>query len=108
MLVQLTPAPDGRVDIPITVAPVSPTVLEDYRVRDLKKGALRFKAGETLGSFRVMALLDEDVLDETIRLGFGPDLPLGVTVGDTPQATVTIYDTPPGPRICGPRAGPAA
>ncbi len=94
--VQLTPATDRRVTIPITVTAGS-AESADYEVRGLPaSGRLVFGVGRALKEFRIWANADADFDDETIQLSFGA-LPAGVQVGRPASAMVTIYDTPSAP-----------
>ena len=95
--VQLTPVPDRRVTIPITVAAGSAEAA-DYEVRGLPaSGGLSFAVGRASKGFTIWANPDADFDDETIQVSFGRPLPVGVGVGSPASATVTLYDTPSAP-----------
>ena len=102
VIVQLTPKADRRVEIPVTVTVTADApeakedYKEDYEVSNLRSGTVRFGKGETSKGFKIKALSDDDVDDETLTLGFG-ELPAGVRAGEPASATLTIYDTPSAP-----------
>ena len=76
--VQLTPVPDRRVTIPLTVAAGSAEAA-DYEVRGLPaSGGLSFAVGRASKGFTIWANPDADFDDETIQVGFGRPLPVGV------------------------------
>ena len=95
--VQVSPAPDRAMSIPITVTAGSAEAA-DYEVRGLSaSSSLPFAASETEKTFRVAARPDADTDDETVVLGLGVPLPAGVRPGEPASATVTIYDSPAAP-----------
>ena len=63
----------------------------DYRISGLSNGSLHFSRGSRAASFIVIAQRDDDPHDETLTLAFG-SLPVGVTTGKIPSATLTIND----------------
>ena len=97
VIVQVTPATDRPLVIPVGVAPGSAEA-EDFRVAGLPAAGLSFGVGATAQRFTLTAHADADRDDETLQCGvIMHRLPVGVWPGAPTQATVTIYDTPSAP-----------
>ena len=96
VVVQVTPATDRGLTIPVTVTAGSAQAA-DYLVGDLPSSGLSLTAGQVSARFTVTAQSDEDLEDETIQVGFGTPLPVGVQAGEPASATITLYDTPGAP-----------
>ena len=76
VIVEVTPATDRSLTIPITVTAGSAEAT-DYRVEGLSSGDLSLPVGQDAARFTITAQSDEDVDDETIAVGFGTPLPVG-------------------------------
>ena len=93
--VRLTPAADRRVSIPITVTEGT-AGSEDYTVNGLDSGnLLPFVGGDNSKRFTIQA--ESDIVGEesgeTLSLGFGAGLPVGVRSGTPSTATVTLSES---------------
>ena len=88
--VNLTVDPQATIEIPITVTNQGDTDRSDYSgVPD----RLTFRSGQTSQSFTFTAEQDTaDDDDDSVVLGFGATLPLGVSEGTTSETTITIRD----------------
>ena len=88
--VSLSADPERTVEIRLTHMPQGGAGSTDYSGVPAN---LTFNAGETEKSFIFTSAQDmEDDDDESVLLGFGTPLPLGVTAGTTSQTTVSITD----------------
>ncbi len=88
--VNLSADPEATIEIPITVTNQGDTDNSDYSG---VPASVTFQSTETTKTFTFTAepdMLDED--DDSVLLGFGTRLPLGVSVGTTAETTVTIID----------------
>ena len=93
--VRLTPAADRSVSIPITVT-AGTAEASDYTVSGLDSGnLLDFVGGDNSKRFTIQAESDivEEESGETLELGFGSPLPVGVRAGTPSTATVTLSET---------------
>ena len=92
--VRLTPAADRSVSIPITVT-AGTAEASDYTVSGLDSGnLLDFVGGDNSKHFTLQAESDNDgPSDETLALGFGAGLPVGVRSGTPSTATVTLSES---------------
>ena len=87
--VALSAEPEREVVIPITATPQGGAVAGDYSG---VPASVTFGASDTEKTFTVTAVDDSDDDDgESVQLGFGT-LPAGVSVGNTPTATVNLDD----------------
>ena len=92
--VNMSPAADRFVRIPITFNPTS----GDYSLGGLGSGhTLTFSNGDAARSFAVTAETDPDNADEEVTLGFGTPLPEEVRAGSPAGAAVTLADGAPSP-----------
>ena len=89
--VRLSVAADRRLQIPITVTPLT-AESGDYQVSGLTSNALAFVPGDSSRSFTFEGLQDTDTTDETVTLGFGQSLPDKVTAGSPSSSVVSIDD----------------
>ena len=89
--VTLSAAADRRLQIPITVTPLT-AESGDYQVSGLTSNALAFVPGDSSRNFTFEGLQDTDTSDETVTLGFGQTLPDKVTAGSPSSSVVTIDD----------------
>ena len=89
--VNLVPAPDADVAIPIIVTPQGSTAATDYAVVGLTSGTLTISAGQEAKRFHMVGLGDDDNHEGEIALSFG-ELPAGVSPGSIATAEVTIVD----------------
>ena len=89
MRVTLSVDPERTVVIPLTATNQGEATSNDYSVPD----SVSFDAGEIEQTITFTAM-DDSVDDdgESVLLGFGPSLPMGVSLGTTRQATVSITD----------------
>ena len=92
--VRLTPAADRRVSIPITVTEGA-AESGDYTVSGLGSGnLLDFVGGDNSKRFTIEAESDTEMESgETLELGFGAALPVGVRSGTPSTATVTLSES---------------
>ena len=85
--VNLSPAADRRVEVPLVVKPQGGVTSADY---DGVPASVVFEVGMTVATFQVAALADqENDPGESLALGFG-DLPEAVRAGDPPATTVIL------------------
>ena len=88
--VSLSTAPEQQVVIPITTTNNDGATAADYSG---VPSSLTFSSGQTAKTFTVTATDDtEDDDDESVTLGFGEDLPDGVTTGTTSTTKVALED----------------
>ena len=88
--VEMSPAADGTIRIPIDVTSVT-AESGDYTVSGLANGELIFGTDQDSRSFTVTPHHDIDIDDETVSFGFG-SLPSGVSSGSPPSSVLTIVD----------------
>ena len=88
--VEMSPAADGTIRIPIDVTSVT-AESGDYTVSGLANGKLIFGTDQDSRSFTVTPHHDIDIDDETVSFGFG-SLPSGVSSGSPPSSVLTIVD----------------
>ena len=88
--VQMSPAADTSITIPVTVTAGS-AESGDYSVSGLTSGNLTFASGDTQRTFTIRANSDTDSDDETVDLEFGT-LPSGVTEGSPSSSVLTIVE----------------
>ena len=87
--VNLSPAADRAVSLPITVTPASGAAAGDYTV---SRDTLAFAVGEASQSFTITATEDQQAeTGETLQLSFGA-LPAQVQAGTPAQATVQLLE----------------
>ena len=90
--VQLWPAADRALTIPIILTPADGTEATDFSDNLGTDKTVSFVAGEWSQSFEITANEDSDTDNEQVTLTFG-ELPAGVDeVGTTRQATVDLLD----------------
>ena len=94
VVVELSPAAEEAVTIPITVSAGAATEADDYAVNGLTSDALSFAVGDTSQTLTITANEDADSADESVELGFGT-LPTGVALGTVSSATVGLADNDP-------------
>ena len=94
--VNVSPAADRALDIPITVA-AGTAESGDYTVTGLTGGKLSITSSSGSATFTISANDDSDRNDETVSLAFG-SLPPAVGTASPSTATLTIDDTTPAPR----------
>ena len=83
--VNISPAADRRVEVPLVVTPQGGAASQDY---DGVPASIVFEVGATVVTFQVTASADqEDDPGKSIVLGFG-DLPEAVSEGDPSETTV--------------------
>ena len=91
--VTLSEDPKRPLTIPITSTAQGSTTADDYRITPTE---VTFASGQTSRILQFSALPDTTPDDgDSVKLGFGTDLPPGVTAGDDDETTVTIIDDDP-------------
>ena len=93
MTVTLSAEPKRPLTIPITSTAQGSTTADDYTIFPTE---VTFASGQTSRTLEVSALQDTTPDDgDSVKLGFGTDLPPGVTEGTNDETTVTIIDDDP-------------
>ena len=91
--VTLSADPKRPLTIPITSTAQGSTTADDYTIFPTE---VTFASGQTSRTLELSALQDSTPDDgDSVKLGFGSDLPPGVTEGTDDETTVTIIDDDP-------------
>ena len=87
--VLLSADPEREITVPLTATPAAGADGQDYSVPN----SVSFASGDALSRTITVAAADDEVEEdgESVVLGFGI-LPLGVTAGETQEATVALSD----------------
>ena len=92
---------EERLEIPITIAQLAGTAVDDYRVDGLDDwdaatgtGTLSFEIGDRYRTFEISAAQDDDSFDGALTVGFG-EMPDAVSAGFREQAEVVLADDEP-------------